>query len=76
MSNRISPLLYEGAGGQEGVEAVGLAERGGAAGERGDVEGGAGPEVNEVDRQLNLEESAAQCATQASALVRSASITS
>ena len=57
MSNRISPLLYEGAGGQEGVGAEGLAERGGAAGERGDVEGGAGPEVNEVDRQLNLEES-------------------
>ena len=57
MSNRIIPLLYEGAGGQEGVEAEGLAERGGAAGERGDVEGGAGPEVNEVDRQLNLEES-------------------
>ena len=57
MSNRISPLSYEGAGRQEGVGAEGLAERGGAAGERGDVEGGAGPEVNEVDRQLNLEES-------------------
>ena len=59
MSNRLSPLLNdeaEKAGGQEGMEAAGVAERGGLAGEGGDVEGGAGPEVNEVDRQLNLEE--------------------
>ena len=59
MSNRLSPLLNDEAdeaGGQEGVEAVGVAEHGGLAGEEGDVEGGAGPEVNEVDHQPDLDE--------------------
>ncbi len=74
MSNRISPLLSEGAGGQDGFEAEGAAERE-ATSKEGLDRRSMRLTASLASRSCLRSPLSALCATQASPLVRSASIT-